>query len=204
MHLEVLILGDHARDVAVFVGVVAEMNRAGDTRGRAGRRRCGINAGSQAGRKSGIEAVGAEGTFVGNTEPFVMGAGALRRGFSGPVIALAFVGDIARLIRTGDHTSCAADAEVVVHRHQAIGAPFGRPGRAHGNARRLLAMLTPRDHEQALHIGKGSQFDIQNRAPLHTRRRRVLVLAGGHAGLATNAAVEIDHHPPSGHWRCPL
>ncbi len=48
--------------------------------------------------------------------------------------------------------------------------------------------------EGAVDVGKFAAFDIEHAAPLHARRRGVGALAGGRAGLAADAAPQVDHH----------
>ncbi len=54
-------------------------------------------------------------------------------------------------------------------------------------------------HEGAAHIGKAAGLEIQHPAPLDARSGGIGMLAGGGAGLAADAAGQIDGDRPAGH-----
>src|SRR5690606_33413165 len=125
-------------DVAVRVGEVAEMDGAGDAGGGAGRRHLGIDAGRQAARLRLVDPVDAEGAFLRHALPLRVPDMALLQRLLA-VVPVVVVHDGAGLIGAGDGAVGAADADVVVHGDEAVGALPRRPGRTDRHARRLGA-----------------------------------------------------------------
>ena len=197
VHLKRRVVAHELRDVAVRVVVIAEGDRRRDAGGRAGRGRVGIEAGRQAGSEPAVHPVHAEGAFLGDADPAVVEHGLFLARDLTVVVALEFVGDGAGLVGAGDRAIAAADAHIVVHRHQPVFALAGRAGRADRDAGRLGAMLAAGDEELALDVGVFALLDIDHPPPLDVGQRVVPVLAGDRAGLAADAAVDVDRHAPA-------
>ena len=109
----------------------------------------------------------------------------------------------AGIVRTGHDAVGAADAKIVVDRHQTIGALGGRPGRTDVFAGGIGAMHAGHGQKGAAHIGKLAGFQIEHTSPLDSRRCRIGALARRSAGLATDAAAQIDAHHIAGHTATP-
>ena len=194
--LEMRIVAHQHRDIALRVFEIAELDRLRDAGGRARRRRFRIDARRQAAREPGVDAVLAEGAFLRHAQTLFVLHRLLLLGLAA-VIPELVVGDGARLIRAGDRAVCAADANVVVLHHQAVGALRGGACRTHRHAGRFGAMLAAGDEEQTLHVRECAGLDVNDAAPLYAGQRVVGMLAGDGAGLATDAAVDVDHHSPA-------
>ena len=104
-----------------------------------------------------------------------------------------------RLIGACDLTIGAADAQIVVDRHDAVRALARRRCWADMHAGRIGAVLTTDRNENAADVRVGAGFDIEHLAPLHRRRGGVGVPAGRRARLTTDAPLEIGHHGPARH-----
>src|SRR5262249_17364770 len=65
VHAEMLLLGQQTRNVAVGIVEVAEMQRISDAGVDAGWRRAGVDAGRQAAFQAEVDAIDAEGAFLG-------------------------------------------------------------------------------------------------------------------------------------------
>jgi hypothetical protein len=107
--------------------------------------------------------------------------------------------DRARIVGTGHDAVGAADAQVVVDGHQAVGALCGGLGRADFLAGRIGAVHAGHGQEAAAHVGKLAGLDVEHAPPLDSRRCRIGVLAGRGAGLAADAAAQVDGHHIAGH-----
>ena len=199
MHAKVLVAAQQARDVALRVVEIAEMQSVGDAGIDASRRRARIAARRQAVLDAEIDAVGAEGAFLRDAE--ARGVLALDLVLHrARAIGEVFLGHLeARLVGAGDVAIGAADADLVVDGDDAVGALARRGRRTDVHARRVGAVLAADRHEGAVDVGERARLDVEHLAPLHRRRGGIGVAAGRGAGLAADAALEIGDHRPAGH-----
>src|SRR5206468_5478928 len=90
--------------------------------------------------------------------------------------------------RAGVEAVAAADAHVLVVQHHAIFRVIEAVDRAHGHARRVGAVHA-RDRDRVL--ARHAVADGHGAAAVHAPGQLVLVLAGGHAAVAVDAALRV-------------
>ena len=115
--------------------------------------------------------------------------------------ALVLAGVVrAHAVGAGHDAVLAADALAVIHQHHAVVALVAGAGGAHADAFRVVAMLARHGQVVHLQVGIGSrrahrQHLVVERAQPHV----VLLLAHDGAGVAADAAVQIDVDNVAGH-----
>src|SRR6516165_4292856 len=119
----------------------------------------------------------------------------LRRGRHRQPLGLRRIGpvEVPRLVRAGGHAGAAADAHVLVDKHDAVGVPEGGPDRAHVRAGRVLAHHAEPGHVEGSALGVGHRVDLQ---PGLVLGQLVAFLAGERARLAAVAVTQVDDHAP--------
>ena len=204
VHLEGPVFAQEFRHIAVGVVDIAEGQRLRDAGIDAGRCCLGIRARHQTGLDARIYAIDAKGAFLCHAQAGGIFAHRLVTHLSLAVIGgPRLVHAVARIIGAGHRAIGAADADVVIDGDNPVGALFrGRRG-ADIKAGRFVAMHAADRHECAAHIGECAGLEIQHLAPHHARGGGILVLAGGGAGLAADATVEIGNNGIAGHFRPP-
>src|SRR3972149_5050333 len=105
--------------------------------------------------------------------------------------------EVARLVGAGLHAVAAADADLAVDVHDAVGALERGARGAHRRARRGLAVHAEHGQEDLAHVRVGPGLALDHAGEEHARRRRVLRLAAHLAAVAAEAALEVDHHSVS-------
>ena len=103
----------------------------------------------------------------------------------------------ARMIGTGHGAGAAAHAQILIDEDDAVGLLLGRAGRTDGHAGRVVTVIAQPREETPLHVRADADLLVVHiGAPLVLVPDRGLVLhrAGGHAGVAADAGVEVDDH----------
>src|SRR5690606_21651598 len=190
------LLARQARHVALRIVEVPEEDRLRDARGREGGRRVWVDAGNQAAGEPIFDPPLAESAFLRDADALGVRRRPLLQRLSA-VVALLLVHDRPRVVRARDCAVGAADADVVVHRDEAVLALARRTGGAHRHAGRLGAVLAAGHEKEALDVREGALLDVEHAPPLHLGPGVVRVLAGDRAGLAADAPVEVDDHAPA-------
>src|SRR5262245_43866309 len=178
MHAKVALLAQQARDVAVGIVDVAEVERIGDTGIDAGGRGVRIDPGDQAVGKPEIDAIRAEGALLRDPQSarvFALDLVTHRRRTIGETRGVDLE---PRLIGTRHVAIGAADADIVVDGDDTVGstARCGRWTDVH--AGRIVAVLATDRHEGSADVRIATGFDVEHLAPLHRGRRGIRVPAG--------------------------
>src|SRR6185437_5703066 len=105
--------------------------------------------------------------------------------------------ELRRAERTGVVAVAAADAQVLVVQHDLVVGAVEAVHRTHRHARRVGAVHA-RDRDRAL--AGNAVVERHDAAPVHAPGHLVLVLAGGGAGVALDAALGVadEFHPGHG------
>jgi hypothetical protein len=117
------------------------------------------------------------------------------------------VGDgIARIVGASHRARSAAHAECFVHHHNAVVQLIGGAGWTDRHARRVRAMIAqPREKAPRDSLRGANLFVVHIGAPLVVPYcGLVFHCAGGHAGVAADASIEIDDHGIARHATPPL
>src|SRR6185295_7323994 len=101
-----------------------------------------------------------------------------------------------RIVRAGGHAGLAADADRLVEIDDAVCALEHCRGRTGSDTRRVRALIAARHLMSAARLWKDADVDMLHIRPRHRQRDQVLGLAGGGAGMTTNAARLVDNLGP--------
>src|ERR1035441_2208986 len=104
-------------------------------------------------------------------------------------------------VRTSHVAGAAADTLFLIDHYDAVRTDIGGAGGTGFRTRGVGAVIAKHGQESSLGCGVSSHFARHHAGEMHALGSSVFLLAGHGAGVAANAAVEVDHHSVSCHVR---
>lgn len=108
-----------------------------------------------------------------------------------------------RVVRTRSHAGFASDADGLVEIDYAIGAPEHSSSRTGRDARRMSALIAPRDLVRSARLRKLAYINMLDVSACDRERYVVLRFARSRACVASDTARVVDYFRPLDVlWRC--